>query len=364
MSPRGHSALLILLLSLTAFPARGADFEELTRRLRSEPDSPVVGELLVEAIGAAPTLREAREVYSLYGDALSTDRQRVAVYRELGALEELAGNFVTALRNYEELLRIDPEDDEVRLRAAAAAMETGNYERVRRHSQYVIDSARDREKQRLAGLFLALSHYHEDNRSEGLPLFESLTRGESRRTLESRTLVFALLAARAWEAESLAAELEEKLEELYPATLDRLALREGGVVSLAPRPSILLPATSWDSLPLPEREEGTQPPADAAQSERPQREAERESPSSLVIGIQTGSFSDKENAEVMRDEIRKEGLPAQVRETKLEEQRYYRVVVPTEEPVPPEEAQELVVRLKELGVEGFLLFDEEANAEE
>ena len=364
MSSRRRLALFFILLLATS-TLFGAEFEELTERLQNEPDSPVLGELLVEAIGAAPTLQEARQVYALYGDRLSTEQQKIAVYRELGSLEELAGNFVAALRNYERLLAVDPEDDEIRLRAAAAAMETGSYERVRRHSQYVVDSARDREKQRLAGLYLALSYFHEDNRSEGLPLFQSLTGGETRRTVESRTLVFALLAARAWDSQAYAEELEAKLERLYPATLDLLAVSEEGGVSLAPRPSILLPAAPWDSVPPAEsgqsEESREERPAPQGETEKEQdsREQPPETAEPLVIGIQTGSFSDRDNATVMRDEIREEGIPAQVREVVLEEKRYYRVVVPTEGPVPPADAQELVVRLKELGVEGFLLFAEE-----
>lgn len=346
---------LIASASLSA-----ADFEELSSRLAEEPDSPVAGELLVEAISSAPTVAAARRVYTLYNERLSTEQQRLAVYRELGFLEELAGNFDGALKNYEQLLEIDPEDDELRLRAAAAAMETGNYDRVRRHSQYVIDSARDRRAQRMGGLFLALSHLYDGSPREGLPLFRSLTRGDSRRTVESRTLVFALLAARAWEEEEYAAELEAKLERLYPATLDRLAVSQESAVSLAPRPSILLPAAPWEQVPRAHRSPGeSEPSAEAVQGDSAlPSDQKSESEEALAVGIQTGSFTDESNALVMRDEIREEGIPAQVREVLLGERRYYRVVVPTDGPVPAAEAQELVVRLKELGVEGFLLFAE------
>lgn len=358
---RSLAFLLVLFLLSTQF-LLSEDFEELQERLREEGESPAAGELLIEAILEAPNLDAARRVFSLYRERLTNDRQRLTVFQEMGSLEELAGNFDGALHNYEELLQIDPENDDIRLRAAAAALETGDFERARRHAQYVIDSARDRENQRLAGLYLALSHLNQGNRTDALPLFRSLTRGETRRTVESRTLVYALLAARAWEAEEYARELEGKLEALYPTTLDRLTLARESGVSLAPRPSILLPAAPWEILP-PERSGSSEeagppetpedPEADEMAAETSEEVGQEEA---LVIGIQTGSFNDEKNALVMRDEIREEGIPAQVRGVELQGRQYYRVVVPTNGAVPPAEAQELVVRLKELGVEGFLLF--------
>lgn len=365
MNGKGRSLSLLFSFLLLATPfAWSADFEELQARLEEEGESPVAGELLTEAILKAPNIDAARRVFSLYRQRLSSDRQRLTVFQEMGSLEELAGNFDGALRNFEELLQIDPENDEIRLRSAAAALETGDYERARRHAQYVIDSARDREYQRLGGLYLALSYFNQGNRTDGLPIFRSLTRGESRRTVESRTLVYALLAARAWEAEEYARELEAKLDALYPSTLDRLAVASESGVSMAPRPSILLPAAPWEFVPpersvsgeeeaLRPREPGATPDSEEGASATPE-EGSQEEP--LVIGIQTGSFNDEANALVMRDEIREEGIPAQVREVELQGRQYYRVVVPTNGAVPPGEAQELVVRLKELGVEGFLLF--------
>ncbi|MFW6329480.1 MAG: SPOR domain-containing protein, partial [Alkalispirochaetaceae bacterium] len=101
---------------------------------------------------------------------------------------------------------------------------------------------------------------------------------------------------------------------------------------------------------------------DSGDSEVPeaeeQEQAEEQAEGALVIGIQTGSFSDRGNAVVMREEIRESGLAAEVRSVDVDGRIFYRVVVPTEEPTPAEDVQTLVVRLKELGVEGFLLFEE------
>jgi cell division septation protein DedD len=177
--------------------------------------------------------------------------------------------------------------------------------------------------------------------------------------VESRTLVYALLAAQAWEAEAYSRELEGKLEQIYPGTLDRLAVARESGVSLAPRPSILLPASPWEFVPSPgagAREDSPVEPPTTEVDPSTGEETGAEEDEPLVLGIQTGSFNDEANAMVMRDEIREEGIPAQVRGVELDGKQYYRVVVPTNGAVPAEEAQELVVRLKELGIEGFLLF--------
>ncbi|MFW5812425.1 MAG: tetratricopeptide repeat protein, partial [Alkalispirochaetaceae bacterium] len=302
----------------------------------------------------------------------------VAGFRWLGTLEELVGNYQGALDAFEALLELEPEDDRIRLRAAAAALETGDYRRARGHAQFVIDSARNREAQREAGLYLALSHFFRGEREAGLSLFRSLTRGNSRRTVESRTLLYALLAARFWEERSYAAELEGKLDALYQVSLDTLAVKGDGAITLAPRPSLILPEGAFGRMddllpelveaplaeePLPEAPGNRASDSDdSGDSEVPeaeeQEQAEEQAEVALVIGIQTGSFSDRGNAVVMREEIRESGLAAEVRSVDVDGRIFYRVVVPTEEPTPAEDVQTLVVRLKELGVEGFLLFEE------
>lgn len=365
----------LLLFLLLATTAQAQEYDELLKRLEGAEASPSAGTIVLEAVREAPRISEARRVYSLYGDLVDTDEQRLKLYRELAFLEELAGNYQGALVYYERVLEIDPQDEGVRLGAAAAALETGAFERSRRHSRYVIDSARHGASQRRAALYLALSYYHLDERSEGLPLFRSLTGGESRGTVESATLALALLAARSWSASEYAEELEEKLRRLYPESLDRLALTAESAVSLSPRPSLLLPGPPWERVPTSEAAEEevlettaeadgraqAGAPTTADRSADPAKESvalSDEEAEPRVIGIQTGSFSDQANASVMRDEILEEGITAELREIELDGRRYYRVVVPTEGPVPPEAAQELVVRLKELGVEGFLLFQE------
>ncbi|MFW6329306.1 MAG: tetratricopeptide repeat protein, partial [Alkalispirochaetaceae bacterium] len=152
--------LLPVLFHLLLVPVSSQSFEELATRLEAvDPDAPGSGDILLETLRRAPDVETARRYYSQYADLLSNPRQEVAGFRWLGTLEELVGNYQGALDAFEALLELEPEDDRIRLRAAAAALETGDYRRARGHAQFVIDSARNREAQREAGLYLALSHF-------------------------------------------------------------------------------------------------------------------------------------------------------------------------------------------------------------
>ncbi|MFP4011447.1 MAG: SPOR domain-containing protein, partial [Spirochaetaceae bacterium] len=81
---------------------------------------------------------------------------------------------------------------------------------------------------------------------------------------------------------------------------------------------------------------------------------EQTSGHSGASGVQVGSFRGEDNARDMRREMERIGFDAEIR--KGPDGRFHRVIIPVAEAT---EAQELLVRLKEQGFEGFLLFDEE-----
>ena len=78
----------------------------------------------------------------------------------------------------------------------------------------------------------------------------------------------------------------------------------------------------------------------------------------LQTFVQVGSFTDPENADYMRQDMEGLGFSATVAPRDFGEQRYYQVLIPVtpEEDVSTQAAvQDLVVRLKERGYEGFLV---------
>ncbi len=71
--------------------------------------------------------------------------------------------------------------------------------------------------------------------------------------------------------------------------------------------------------------------------------------------VQAGSFRDSENARYFVSDLKARGFDARVVEKSLGETRYYRVVVGPEQ--SPQDAQALILRLKDAGYEGFLLLE-------
>lgn len=73
-----------------------------------------------------------------------------------------------------------------------------------------------------------------------------------------------------------------------------------------------------------------------------------------LVLVQAGSFKMKENAEYLAKDLQGLGFTARIVDFKLEDKLYYRVVV--DPPRVVEEAQKVLMRLKDAGFEGFLLF--------
>jgi cell division protein FtsN len=70
--------------------------------------------------------------------------------------------------------------------------------------------------------------------------------------------------------------------------------------------------------------------------------------------VQVGSYRDPENARYMVRDLKGAGFAAEIQEKKLNGNVYYRVVIGPA--VLPSDAESLMLRLKEAGFEGFLLF--------
>jgi len=73
-----------------------------------------------------------------------------------------------------------------------------------------------------------------------------------------------------------------------------------------------------------------------------------------LVLVQVGSFKMKENAEYLASDLLGIGFEARIVDFKLEDKLYYRVVV--DPPMAVEEAQKVLMHLKDAGFEGFLLF--------
>jgi cell division septation protein DedD len=155
-------------------------------------------------------------------------------------------------------------------------------------------------------------------------------------------------------AEAALAELEAR----FPASPE--ALLAAGSGRRASLPMRLLP-----SAPPDQPASGSQarlPAEGAAGAHNPPKAAPPEAagpapavPATQKSLVQAGSFRDLENARDLARDLEARGFEARVVEKPLGETRYYRVVVGPEQ--SPQEAQTLILRLKDAGYEGFLLLE-------
>ena len=141
--------------------------------------------------------------------------------------------------------------------------------------------------------------------------------------------------------------LSSELRRQYPLVADSLI---GGSqrISRFPGPLLLLHGGSvppGDNRPNVRSGEPSSPTATpvASQPSTPQ----------VPVGVQVGSFRDQENASYMAEDVGRLGFEVSIRSSDRSGTIYHQVIVA---PVN-ESPQQTVVRLKEHGLEGFLLFD-------
>jgi cell division protein FtsN len=107
----------------------------------------------------------------------------------------------------------------------------------------------------------------------------------------------------------------------------------------------------------------TTPPQNDSSGEGSPEEPSGSAPAEhLPRGIQAGSFSKRENAAYMAEDLGEEGFDAEVVKVSVQGSTYYRVIVPVDTDAPPEArqraAEELYIRLKSQGVDGLMVFED------
>ena len=154
--------------------------------------------------------------------------------------------------------------------------------------------------------------------------------------------LYSLIYAKNTSESAYAAEIARLLQERYPDSPEYALLQRK--IQRKPTPETALGLNtqangSADSL----SSGGTGTP--------PETETEEEAPKSRAI--QTGSFQDAENAHYMQRELEKLGFTAMVAQAEVNGTSFFRVLVPI---AYGETEQEVVLRLKEKGFEGYPVY--------
>lgn len=354
--------------------------------LKENPDSDRIFGVLVQALRLEKSAGSALNLLETYTPAVENPQDRHTLLYNRALLLEMLGRIEDALAVYGEL----PAYGQVLYKRALLFFEQGNLQEAEEQLR-VIDADLDDKEIKARALNLQARLYLATGRQDQAErAFEMLCRDFMDVSGTPAFLLayfdYLLAAERRPEAEALLESLREK----FPASPEyRLALngwqsgRPGtpeaevsgeGKVRYAPAPWRLLAplqeGSGWTGAvagtetgtetetetgtALAETERTPAPPSVTPQGQQTGPEAVQPPPAVLV---QVGSFGVAENAHYLQRDLAERGFTAHIAEVSLAGKVYYRVLIGPEG--SPEEAQQLLLRLKDAGFEGVMLWSED-----
>ena len=273
--------------------------------------------------------------------AESTDPQELV---RLARILELGGRFAGAAAAYARAVERSPDSFEALIGLGHMNTELGRIDAALTMLRRAERSAETRAQQRRAAAARAWALALGGDTERSLDMLRALVRGGNRRSIGAYEAELFFVVAHRFGPERDRAAARRLLEREFPDSplLDP-------TVSAFPSPANVLSiaAVQPDDAPLPPL---PPVPDDDADDSVDFDDADR----FTITGVQTGSFRDPENAAFMLADIRDLGFSASLRSVEREDGTYYRVIVPI---AADQDPQELIVALKEQGVEGFLVVE-------
>ena len=371
--------------------------------LERNPDSARLFNVLVQALRLEKNAGSALNLLETYTPAVENPQDRNTLLYNRALLLEMLGRIEDALVVYGEL----PAYGQVLYKRALLFFELGNLQEAEEQLRVIDADLADKEIRARALNLQARLYLATDREDRAERTFETLRRDFMDVSGAPVFLLsyfdYLLAADRRPEAEALL----ESLRERFPASPEyRLALsgwqsgRPGtpgaevsgeGEVRYTPAPWRLLapleagsgwtgtggaerPAAVSETAPptvTPRGQQAAPETAPAPASARPpevpgtpeatettelSESPEAEQPPPAVL-IQVGSFGVAENAHYLKQDLAAQGFTAHIAEVSLAGKVYYRVLIGPER--SPEEAQQLLLRLKDAGFEGVMLWSED-----
>lgn len=375
--------LFFVLLSavMTVTTVSGTDvFAELDESI----GTPRFQSLVADALATAETVDQVDRLARDYVSQIVERDTRVSLLLQAGSRFELAHRFDEAKRYYLEARQLDPQNGLVTIRLAGVLIEQGSSSEAIIILTNAMQTAETRKLQRYAAILRSRANFYTGNTDQAVIHLRSLTGMDAafddetlRHTVEPAA--YALLAEIALidGRDDLYEEVFARMKRIFPKAPETqlVARPEPGNaqnsrqarITYYPSPSriasgIAIPDIVFVPVDRAVLEEGRAatagPGKDETAAKSPKespKEPTKEPPETArPKGIQTGSFRDPENAQYMARDIRNYGFEAQVREVAVDGKTFFRVIVPI--PADSTDPQELIVALKERGVEGFMIF--------
>lgn len=318
---------------------------------------------LFERAQRAPSLRELLSLLDTHLPQITRFSDvPVELYSLAASALETGNRFGDAAEMYLKAFELKPDQWDLLLRSAAMNLETGNTRGAREALTRVIERATTTTLQRQAALLRVRGLVMDGEYDAALRHAEAL----AEETPQPATLLLLWQVGGAVGQTDVQERASALLNSSFPGSPEAAIVTSSNANDIAPITSFPGPSTilmDVSSFRVPSREvprvteaRTIDTPSGVEQGNR----LEQPAPGQAVVqGIQTGSFRDRENAEFMVSDLGEIGLEAVISERETERGRFYRVIVPADLSgeginVP---AEELVIRLKEIGIEGFRVFE-------
>ncbi len=313
--------------------------------------------VLLHVLSVQENIRDALGLLQIYSPFVVNPEEHNKLIKHQAGLLEIAGRISDAAALYQSASGSDSQ--ELQLNISLLMFEQGLFEKAEEKLIGVLKSAPGLEPELQARARLLLAQIYEATSRMGeaevvyLGLLQSFPGGGP---LPAALLsYFEFLLAR--EEKSEAEQILENLKARFPQSPEySLALGawendEDSRISYAPSPPrILSPLSRELTSPLkPAAGGGQRTGSEQAVGEPAASEGAEEK-----VLVQTGSYRVLENAEYMVLDLKGIGFNASITEASFQEKKFYRVVIDPGKSY--EQAQTVLILLKEAGFEGILLF--------
>lgn len=303
--------------------------EHFENWLSEHPDHEGLPQVLSLYFDSVRDLQRARTVLREVQEGCTDGENSKTILFYLAFLQEMRGEITDAQQMFEfaNMRSTKAADISTFFHSIRLLISMGEFGRAEAQTKAIITTAGDSVLRSRGKLFLSYINYLTGKLREGERLLTETHTGIEKMSAADVYLFYTL--SEKYGRTQFSATARELLSSKFGGSIEFAAAEDGGTV-------VIGPSLHYFQLSAGTREE-----------EKPGME------DSGMVRIQTGIFAERENAETLVDALEKNGFFAETVQIDREGPPLYRVVSPS---LPAESSQEYILRLKEKGFEGFLLF--------
>lgn len=358
-------ALILLLLLLAAplclLPAQEESLAERISDLQDHSGEEDFFELLHSSYSSVTDPESALEIMHRFLPVLDAEADRHRLLLDMADLEEQLGLIDKAQIHYQSAAFTTGQrrDYHALYKSVLLLIDLGDYEQALLQARQVSAGSEEGALSVKARLQHARIYQLQNRNAAALEIADEIFQQKGSFSADALYLMWSVYAnsnlsggGDSEKAESLVKELKARFPDSPEYKLASGKIRSTPTVESAF--GLRSPTDVGEPFEEPEAE-GEQPPqGDTNTSPQvPEEKSEEDGPEAKSRAIQTGSFQDADNAAYMQRELEKLGFNAMVVQADVNGKRYYKVLVPI---AFGESEQEIVLKLKEKGFEGYPVY--------